>query len=37
MITAPALPCPLDLPARLPQDVVLRVTSTCICGSDLHL
>jgi threonine dehydrogenase-like Zn-dependent dehydrogenase len=20
-----------------PQDVVLQVTSTCICGSDLHL
>lgn len=28
--------CPLP-PAAASQDVILRITSTCICGSDLHL
>jgi hypothetical protein len=37
----PAMLCPClpgQLKGRLAQDdVVLKVTSTCICGSDLHI
>jgi len=33
----PGSPCGALLRHAVPQDVVLRVTSTCICGSDLHL